>query len=448
MSNEYTDKYSPQFQTKILALLVRDKDFLVRYDDIIQLSYFTLAEHKTVCKIIKDYFYKYKSVPTFTVVTQELEKKIDKLTKLKPNADWSDTVDLVQQIFTMDVEDLEYIRDEAKFFAQRQAVFEAMTAGIDVFNTGGNYEIIKKKLEEALKIGVDKNDLGSFYIKDYRQRLEDRLHKVENSDKIRFVFSPTLTELCNGGMGKGELWVVLAPVNRGKTSFLLNIGVSGLLQDKKGIFYSIDDPKELIENRLDAVMTNIGMREVNISFEAVENKMKGHSIKYKNSDLLIKEYHAKSISVNTIISHLSLLEGYHNFVPDFIIIDYADIMKPVDNYELKRDQQSEIYRDLKRLAQIYKIPVITACQSNSEGFNKEVVDLTNAGESREKTHIAHGVLSLNEDKEALDNNKLIVYTAKNKEGKKWDKISLTFDRSKAYINEEMDDIETNRLLFI
>ena len=248
-------------------------------------------------------------------------------------------------------------------------------------------------------------------------------------------------------MGKGELWVVLAPVNRGKTSFLINLAISGLLQNKKGVFYSIDDPKELIENRLDARMTEMGMKNIPTAIEEVENRMLSHSNKY-TSDLLVKGYHANSISVNTIISHLSLLEGYHDFKPDFIVVDYADIMRPVGKYELKRDQQAEIYRDLKRLAQIYEIPVITACQSNSEGFNKDVVDLTNASESREKTHIAHGVLSLNENKESLDNNKLVVYTAKNKEGKKWDKIQLTFDRSRAYINEEFDDIEENRVLFI
>lgn len=436
---KYKDLFNDQFQIKLLSLLVREKDFLIKYDDVIQPSYFTDPNAKLLAKIVQDYFLKFKEVPTYQVIDNELEKKVVK----HPHKDLSDSFDLNKKIFTADFEDSEYVKEEAIKFAQKQALQEALLESGKIWNSDGDFDSIKKHIDDALKVGLDKNDLGEFYIKGSEQRLEDRLKEEETVPRIALSFSPTLNSLCSGGMGPEELWIILAATNRGKSSFLMNMAFTALQQNKKVVYYSFEMTPRKLMARLDSRMGRVPTKSLKDSTPIVAKKIEEHMYKYDNSEIVVKFYPRGTASVNTLISHLSLLEGYYDFKPDLIVVDYGDIMRPIDKLQDNEANQAAIYGELFYLAQTQHLPVITACQSNRTGLNKETVDLNETGESFKKVCIADVVLSLNETKEEYEANKSRIFIAKNRDDKKWQEIQLTFDRSTMYINEEEDDMEVN-----
>lgn len=437
----YNDYFDTRFQDKLLSIMVRDKEFVFRYDDVIKPSYFTKPEAKLLAKIVTDYVYQYKELPTYIVVNNELEKRADKNT----HVDFSASFDLNKDIFTKPFDDIEYIKEEAINFAQKQSLYEALVSANEIFKSGkvDDFEKIKTEIGNSLKVGVDKNDLGKFYLRDYKDRLEDRANDETTVERVGIEFSPTLNELCSGGMGPGELWVILASTNRGKSSFLLNFAYSGLIQNKKVIFYTLEMSPDKLEARLDSRFGRVPTKTIKENGPVLSSKLGQHVKSFGSSELVIKKYPRRGASINTFLSHCSLLEGYHGFKPDLIVVDYGDIMRSTMNRSEKRDEQAEIYGELFYMAQHLNIPVITGCQSNRSGHEKDTVDLTETGESFEKVQIADVVLSINETKEEHDRSKSRLYIAKNRDDRKWVEVQLTFERDSMYINENEDDLAIN-----
>lgn len=446
MSENYIDNFNLAFQTKILSLMVRDKDFIVSHYDTIKAKYFTAKPYQLLAQIILSYHSKYKKIPTYEVLEKELEKNIIR----NPGLDITECFDLNREIFTINLEDSYYIKDEVILFAKKQALKEAFQFGIEEWHKKEDidYDLIKKHIEDALRVGVDKNDLGDFYIKDYKKRLEERIALIDNEIRIPITFSRSLNMICNGGLCAEDLVVVLGVTGKGKTHTLINFANSFIESGKRGIYYSLEMRKEQMWDRLDARGTKTPINSVLEHLDMVSDRMESFLKNSPGTDLLIKKYPERGASVNTLISHLSLLEGYYGFKPEFIITDYADIMKPIKSYKDKIDSQAEIYSDLKFLAQTYKTPVITACQSNRVGWTKDTIDLSEISDAYAKTFGASIILTINSTKEEMAHNKCRIYVAKNRDGRQGDEVQLTFDRSRGFMYEMDDDLEQNSLLFV
>jgi replicative DNA helicase len=85
--------------------------------------------------------------------------------------------------------------------------------------------------------------------------------------------------------------------------------------------------------------------------------------------------------------------------PDLVVIDYADLLNSVGRYESKRHEQTEVYRDLKRLAMSGEYAIWTASQAvrPKEDPDKEyTLRSKDISESFEKVRIADLVATLNQ----------------------------------------------------
>ena len=69
-------------------------------------------------------------------------------------------------------------------------------------------------------------------------------------------------------------------------------------------------------------------------------------------------------------------------------------MRSTRQYDSLRHELKLIYEELRNLAGELNVPVWTASQSNKEGSEKDVVGLTNMGESYAKAQVADVVLTL------------------------------------------------------
>ena len=105
------------------------------------------------------------------------------------------------------------------------------------------------------------------------------------------------------------------------------------------------------------------------------------------------------------------------FVPSVILIDYADIMRSTRQYDSLRHELKLIYEELRNLAGELSVPVWTASQSNKEGSEKEVVGLTNMGESYAKAQVADVVLTLSRKETEKSTGMARLFVAKNRAGR-------------------------------
>lgn len=101
-----------------------------------------------------------------------------------------------------------------------------------------------------------------------------------------------------------------------------------------------------------------------------------------------------TLSVNEIESILGEWERQDDFVPDVIIVDYADIMTArVSEF---RHQQNEIWKQLRSLSQKKHALVVTATQADAASYRSNSMSLSNFSEDKRKYAHVTAMFGLNQ----------------------------------------------------
>jgi len=107
-------------------------------------------------------------------------------------------------------------------------------------------------------------------------------------------------------------------------------------------------------------------------------------------------YPAYSASVTRIKQDLAKLEYTEGFVPDVIVVDYADILYPEDTRQVGRERSDEIWKMLKNMADTNHSLVVTASQSNRDSIDSRNVTQTSVAEDIRKVAHVDVMISLNQ----------------------------------------------------
>lgn len=118
--------------------------------------------------------------------------------------------------------------------------------------------------------------------------------------------------------------------------------------------------------------------------------------KYKRRFKLIT-YPNDTLSVGEIRRVLHEWEKQENFIPDVILIDYADLLTS----DLKADYRHKIdsiWKNMRALSQEKHCLVITATQSDSASYKKDNLSLDNFSEDKRKYAHVTAMYGLNQDR--------------------------------------------------
>ena len=191
-----------------------------------------------------------------------------------------------------------------------------------------------------------------------------------------------------------KLMVFIAPPNRGKTFFLVQVSKRALMLRKKVVFISLEmDEEEIIQRHYQSFLgvskhdeiTNVtkfdfnedgklvGFEEdpvepdFNFDSEYLREELKTRMIQHESRlcNLWVKRFSPRSISVRGIASYLDNLEVVRGFIPDMIILDYIGRIKTnLDRHRLDLGAEVEAFRGL---AIERNAACVTAHQAGREG---------------------------------------------------------------------------------
>ena len=364
--------YGYAFQVKVITALLTDKSFLQQIADIIDPKYFESDANNWIVDTILDYQKEYKSSPTLEVMKVKMEKVDHDVLKDQIIAHLKDAWKFTES------SDLEYIKDQALDFCKNQEIKKAILSSVELLKNG-QYEEIKATVDNALKAGADK-DIGHEYMTSIEERYTEAVRHVQPTPW------EVINELTDGGLGKGELGVMVAPAGIGKSWALMNVGADAVKKGKTVLHYTLELNEAYVGLRYDSVITGIANQNLKHYQEDIKeqlSKLKG--------ELIIKHYPTKSVSVMGIRGHVEkcIMQGKK---PDVIIVDYADLLR--GHGQEKRHELEGIYEDLRGMAGEYEIPVWTASQANRSALEEDVIDASKVSESYGKVMVADFVLSL------------------------------------------------------
>jgi DnaB-like helicase C terminal domain. len=138
-----------------------------------------------------------------------------------------------------------------------------------------------------------------------------------------------------------------------------------------------------------------------VNLESIEDMQKKLRRLYRKGR--IKIIPMVACTVNMIESLCDNLYYYENFIPDTIIIDYADYMEPGKKYTDNRDRINTIWKGLRDFANERNVAVITASHTEKKTFDSDIKTSQASEDIRKINHVTLAVALNATDKENTDN---------------------------------------------
>ena len=395
--------YGKDFQEKLVYLIMTERPFCDQIGEVLDVSFLELKYLQVLASKIYEYKHKYTAHPSLKVLGSIIKSDISS----DDEAVKEQIVDYFKRSIT-DVEmlrDSDYIKETSLDFCKKQKLKEAMMKSVKLLNNC-SFDEISSVINDALKLGTS-NDYGYDYKKDFEERytLRARSPVTTGWEKI--------DNICKGGLGSGELGVVIAPTGAGKSMVLVHLGAQAVKAGLNVVHYTLELSHTTIGQRYDSCLTGVHLKDLFSLKEQIYEKVKDIE-----GNVIIKEYPTKSANTNTIRAHLDKLK--QQGIPiDMIIVDYGDLLKPLTaprGSERRHDLES-IYEELRATAQIYECPLWTASQTNRSGLNAELITMEAVSESFNKCFVADFIFSLSRTITDKAKNRGKIFVAKNRNGK-------------------------------
>lgn len=135
-----------------------------------------------------------------------------------------------------------------------------------------------------------------------------------------------LEQSSHGGLGRGNVGVVMARAGVGKTAFLVHIALDDLMRDRKVLHISLDTPVDHVRSWYDAVFQDLA-RTTHMEDAAATAEMINRNRIIQAFSLHGHGTGHYSFSVERLNGALDLLKQHVKFQPDAIIIDAFDWTK-------------------------------------------------------------------------------------------------------------------------
>ena len=124
-------------------------------------------------------------------------------------------------------------------------------------------------------------------------------------------------------------------------------------------------------------------------------KVMAKKVKSKETYLKLSCHFNSTLSVDGIESILKEWER-NNWIPDIIVIDYADILKMVYTGKEGRDCIDETWKRLRALSQRRHCLLITATQSDAASYDRGTLKMANFTDDRRKIDSVTGMIGINQ----------------------------------------------------
>lgn len=391
--------YGKTFQEKLGFLILEDRIFADRMMEVLKVEFLESKCLQWFVDKIFDYKNKYKAHPSKDTVETILKSSLTKENELLQKQ----VLDFYARMTkSSNIDDAEFIKNESLDFCRKQKLHEAMLKAAGLLKVN-SFDEIKIVIDSALKAGSP-IDTGHHYIKDFEKRYVDN---------VRFPISTgwdKIDEVTGGGLGRKEYCLILGGTGAGKTHLMVSLGASALKQGFNVVFYTLELSAEVIGQRFDACMTGIPTDELKQHKDDILQKIT--DIK---GELRIKFFPKKSVGIAAIRNHLERLKT-EGFVPDMIVLDYLDLLKPPSKKTELRHELGETYDEFESLNQELNTVGVSGSQINRTGFKSDIVSMGDIAEAFNKNFGSYLTLGLSRDSNDKLNNTGKISICKNRSG--------------------------------
>lgn len=406
------------YQYLLVKYFIENPKFFANLVSIIDQNMFTDEHLRRIVGMMKDTYSKKGSVPNY----EDLELLIR--STVNDNITVELMVEKIRSLMKRDFGiDVELLTSNAEKFFKQQNLAKAINQCTEILKRGNADSYFN--MEELIKKALDTNmstNLG-FHLFDC---LEDDL-KEDYRCAIP-TGADKLDESLFGGLGKGELGIIISPMGVGKSSATTGFAANAATTKTKDngykgykvLHFFFEDTEVAIRRKYYGYVTNIDACELSDP----ANRPIALQI-LKNNDNELRNMLAQNIIGQRLttgefsasdIKYLIKQYISRGFVPDMVVIDYFECLKPeknADGYnESEWSREGVTMRKLEGLAKEFNVALWVPVQSTKDAINQEYVSLAQAGGSVKKTQIGHVVIQFAQTSAQKEEHRLSIFIGK------------------------------------
>lgn len=393
------------YQYRLAHHLIDDKKFFCDIVDIVDANMFTDANLKKIISTLKNYHEIHGLVPS------DVQLEIE----LRADANNEQTREFylatLQKIKETSPEGCESIKTQAQRFFKQQNFVKFHNEIAQLLKTGNvdKFDELQELWEKAFtagnrdSIGISlKDNIGDVLTEDYRSTIPTGVRELDNA--------------MEGGLGKGELGVIIGPAGFGKTSLTTAIANHAASIGHNVCQIVFEDKEKQIQRKHFARIAEIEAKDIskpeNIEYvrELIKNN---HNF---DKTLRIKKFNTGEISPIMIKNYLKRLIN-SGFKPELVIIDYFECLVPSKSFKDQWQAEGHMMRQLESIASDLDIAIWVPTQGTKDALNAEIVTMDKAGGSFKKMQIAHVIISIARALEDIERNIATIAMLKNRSGK-------------------------------
>ena len=350
-------------QKLLLEYLISSPDIFAICAGILKSQYFN-PEYRNGVKFIMEYYNAHNSIPS----TDQVEAETD--------------VELNLRHITSD--QFAYCCSEVESFCRQSAMRAAILAAPALLEKGeDNYAAIEASFKDALTISL-RNDMGTNFFED----ISESLKRITAPGSNISTLWKDVDQILFGGIQKKQLILFSAGSGGGKSITMQNLGLNLVCQGLHVLYLSLELSEDLLSERLATMVSGVGKQEIAANLDSVIAKVGDFARSYENVGSFTLKQMPSGVNCNNIRAYLKEYELKYGYLPDAIIVDYLDLMTPMDRVSADNvfEKDKRVSEELRNIAVELNTVVITASQLNRSAVGAESIN---------HSHIAGGISKVN-----------------------------------------------------
>lgn len=422
--------YSKETEESIIACLSVFED-CNRYIKKIEIDDFFIELNQQIMQLIKELYENNNPINLITIKEKAKNKE------LKADEIFNYLITISENVITS--AEIDYYIKILKNYSVKRKLLKATKAINDrVFLTEIDIdaeELKKECINEIVNIKTqtielkdsDMTSVMNIVISDIEDRYKNRDNHIYETGFFDL-------DKATNGLHKQELTIIAARPGVGKTALALNIAERLANKGVNTYFVSLEMSKEQLGNRLIASKTNIDSHKLRSGW--LEEKDWGEIGKTAGQLSELKMIiDTKSKTIQEIEIRATELKENKNI--GLIVIDYLQLLKSKNKFNIREQEVAEISRNLKLLSRDLNIPVIALCQLNRASETRRRPILADLRESGSLEQDADNVIFIYASEEEKEKQTPIIETeliiAKQRNGATGT-IKLNFNRKTMTFN--------------
>lgn len=251
-----------------------------------------------------------------------------------------------------DTINVKYVLDQLHIFTRMQRLKDAVLKSAEQLNA--QQEVAVAEVEKIWNDLLRSRQTQSF---NAGMKLTDQKRLIEYLETQYAEFTTGIAPLDKRQIvpARGQVLLFLGAAKRGKSWFLINCGRNALMLRKKVLHISLEMSEEevlqryyqclwavsknerhvinrIIERDEDGRLKGLSEREVKLdftfAFEDIHVELETHIrlLGSRASNLRIKRFPNRSLTIEALLAYMDELEIVEGFVPDEVVLDYVGIM--------------------------------------------------------------------------------------------------------------------------